>query len=320
MTSYKVKRVTLLLPLAAALILYMNYNNVGGVDAPRYFTLLENGLNYTSWEISNIVSFALINLAVKLCKIFSSTDLSSALIFIIVIIVALHNPKNMAITITALLIACITIPGILLTQNILRQFISTIFIIIAIQHNDKKHKNVYYMLALLSHFSAILFIVNLFISNRNLKYKFIYVIPLYLSALPLTSALGISKYKNAIGLNDNISELLLTMALTATILMAYRIRNSKIWAMQSEQSKLILNFSILNFIAISCLIPAGMPIWILNRLLMTSMFIAIFFYFQIKRKKSTKEFNSIGGFCFDIGFVLYNLILITYHPGALSML
>lgn len=320
MKSYKVSRLILLLPIAAALILYMNYNNVGGVDSPRYFALLKNGLNYTSWETSNIVSFALINFAVKLCIIFSSNDLNSALMFIIAIILAIHNPKNMAITITALLITCATIPGILLTQNILRQFVSTIFIIIAIQNNDKKFKNVYYLLAFLSHSSAIFFIVNLILSSINSKYKFLSVILLYLLTINLVSATGLLKYSNAVGLNNNISELFLTMALTATILLAYSIRHSKMWAMQCEQSKFILNFSILNFITISCLISAAFPIWVLNRLLMTTMFITIFFYFHMKRKKSKSEFNTIGGFLFDIGFVLYNLILISFHPGAVSML
>ena len=314
-----VKIQIIIAPFALAAILWLNTNNTGGVDVPRYYEQLSNGLSYSLWELSNITSFYLIYLGVQIAQLLDTSDLSFVISILTLILYFSLNLGRTATAICALMLAYVSIPGILHSQNILRQFISLILILQVLNTKKPIPIVILSLLAISSHASAAFFLINIWITTKPKLMRRFFIVFLYIFVLLFFKNIGFIKYAGSAGLGDGQAEFYLTflfcMLNFGALYVKIKTHNLNI----TQQQEQTVSFILYSMISIIFMLIIDINIWVLNRLLMGIAFLAIYCFFYYSWKKSTYKFNNMIYRSSDCLFFILNFCAIFVHPGAASM-
>lgn len=222
------------------------------------------------------------------------------------------------------IIAMFSFAGVLFSYNILRQYIGTVFFLIAaiqFMRGNKISSSIFAILAAFSHFSAIFFFGVFLLSWITEKIKIdrrLLVVGIALGSYLLFSFYEVDKL-NSSDLGDSFYELV-AYAIVCSVFVFYfaTIRLSVIEKIHPNIPfpGTIKNFLFVSFITILVISVTGAPIWLVNRLLLTLLFVAVCVTLSARSDGRRRLVLSPKRNVLPVLLLIPTMIL---HPGAFAM-
>lgn len=296
--------------LLLLIFLLISFSNVrGGIDYDVYLDVT-NQFSLSFYYISNIVSWSSIYMA----RIISGSVAGIALIityFLYLCSVLFERPNNNTKSPYFLFLALASPIGVLLSLNVLRQYIALVFMFLAFYFwcKDKKYRGfLFLIISLLSH-QVTFFFAAMFFAHKNINR--------YALALAITISLVlISLYGPEFASIGDDSVKLLGYIFYSLILLVIYCFTLRLTSVDTFYDKLDIE-RYLSTVFIYLLLFSFMtdiPVWGLNRLWIAYGFLILLLLYSIKSRRFGKMF-------FLKFFVLvFNLVALNFHEGARGML
>lgn len=300
----------------------------GGIDLKTYQMIaLTNPLEWGNYYLRNFISWITIYVS------FSMTEGKSIGLSLVVLDLILWGMffimtrKDTHLNRSLAPLAMFSVAGILLSYNILRQYIALmIFLILYMRllNRNSVTTGLFSLAALLSHFSSIFLIAALYFSKIQFKSKSRYFITMTLS-IALYFSLIIIFRNSIIGsfgvLDDHVIEFYAFLMLSVSMYFLFHLKANFCMHKNTGFKKIIASKRFLSclLIMIIGLFIAGLPVWVLNRLLISFMFLTIVFVFTFKRTRRSLQSQLVDYFA-TLSCFLTSLISLIVHPGARNML
>lgn len=296
-------------------------NSTGGIDLIAY--KIGSSIKIPDWTVyfyKEFFSWTIIKISYEAADLFG---LKQPIIFInlLLLTICAFFTKNSAMRVSLLPLALISPISILLTFNVLRQYISIVLlclVILNLLHRNWKTSALLAFLSLFSHQSVVLLIPTIY-ACYFFKLRTVTAIILLsqLSIFALNSFAGIDIYSDQgyteVTDTPSIYKMYFYLAYIALIFVVLRFAKKSgdfLFLETSFISKLIS--AILIFSIATAVFP--WPTWIINRILTSTAFILIFLFFSLKKHRGSK------GDLLAAALVTFNIFGILFHGGALSMI
>ena len=300
----------------------------GGVDTNTYQQIIYSSpAEWGSYYLGNVFAWSIIYTSFKLTEGYPIGFSLAVIDIIIWMSYFIFSKRDKNFNTNGALLALLSISGILLSYNVLRQYIAIVFVLIcSIRFLQARGARAwpFVILALLSHFSAIIFLAALLFSRYNFKRKIVRVLLLpliYLGCTALFVNFRPSAVASAESIGDSTAELyaffLLALVLFALFSLKIRVCSAgRSRPIAIQEASRFLFYSLAIILAISA---AGPPVWFINRFLISFIFLTSSFTFMIISKGGTKYGNLLG---LGINFATISLLIVTvlFHPGAMDMI
>lgn len=284
------------------------YNIVAGVDFIRYSNIIEE-FSFSTYYLKNIVSWIIIYISRCL------TDVNGGMIIIISLImniIIIKTLKDKRYSKWILLFTLFSPIGVLLCTNVLRQYISSIFMFLAVisfLSKDSALKSlILVVFSILSHEIAIfffgIFFIYLWIRDKNkllsiLIISLVIIVVLHLIEFPILEDID----------DDGINKIYAYLAIT--IFYIFLMYNMKLFI--KYYNDIITYILFVLIVIIEFIYLTNIPAFMINRLLVSLSFLVLLFLFYIKCEKNSCLIYKT--------FVIFiNLVLIILHPGARLMM
>jgi hypothetical protein len=300
----------------------------GGVDTITYQQVIYTSpVEWGAYYLSNAFSWAVVYTSFKLSEGYQ-VGVSLALIDLFVwICFFAFSKRDRDFNVYAAPLAMFSISGILLSHNVLRQYIAMVFIlIVSIRFFQARRASVvpFAVLALLSHFSSAIFLFSLLLSRYTFKKKAVRMLLLpviYLICTAFFMAVPPSAITSPQNLGDTTAELYAFFSLALSVLALFFIK-SKLYSTGRTQTTAIeeaSRFLVYSIATIFTISAAGPPVWFTNRFLVSFIFVASSYIFILtpgKRGRHGRLYSWI------VNFTTIVLLIVTalFHPGAMSMI
>jgi len=314
-----VKSNTLVFILAVVLlIIYCTLfrNALGGADLSNYKAYSQNGLSsWSFYELKEFVSWFIIKLSYSVSWSMGYENAIPFLVFISCITLSAILPFRYSVIMVLLLL--MTSFGVLLSQNVLRQFIAAIFLynlytLTFINKGKFLAQITWGSLAVLSHNSSLIIIFLFILSSQKGIMFYLYCIVI-LPILIITNNLGILNYGSGLyednsGISENVKVMFFIIQYFILLFLLYNSGGM-------DNNKRLARFYTSSFIILILIYFLGFPYWAINRLFMTLLvllschvtYLALVFQ------------NSRGYIPLLLSSILMLPFLI-FHSGAMRML
>lgn len=286
----------------------------GGVDLFNYEMYSERGIfSWTPYELKEVFSWLLIKVSYSISWSVGQVTALPYLVIILTIILSLRTSILIA-SIMMLFLLCSSF-GVLLSQNVLRQFVGAIILYklyesVFILKNSSVINFMWGGLSLISHNSSVVIIGIIYIARKKGIAFLIYSILLF-SSLLVMGALGFIKYGGEYEDNSGVSEIIKITYFFSQYMFLY----VALFYSRSDRDKSEDRFYITSIIMFLFLYLFGFPVWAINRLIISMLVLLLFSvvysclcFFDIKNK-----------IILLIVFLLM-IALLFLHKGALGML
>ena len=308
------------------IVLYVLISATGGIDIAVY--KLNSGRDIQSWsgyEFKEIFSWLIIKFSFKVSSFFGLDTPFVILNFLLFLFFQyfLKGTKYKKILIVFALIGPF---GVMLSLNVLRQYISLMFFFMAminLYENNIRKSVVASFLAITSHASILPFVALLFSSyyfNVSIFYPIVFVVtvfPLSILSYIIQTQFGyyLSSTSNVVDVSGYapllkviISELYLFVLFVLIKLKSIAKKRKSLFDINIEKLVNVL------FIFSLTLMVSPFQEWVINRLIISIGFIFILLIFFNKQKLEWQQIVVITS------TVIINSIALYFHPGARGML
>lgn len=300
----------------------------GGVDTSVYKQIIYTSpLEWGLYYLVNLFSWSIIFTSFMLTANYP-VGFSLALIDLIVWgIYFFFSKRDETFNTNLAPLALFSAVGVLLTYNVLRQYIATIFFLVAsIRFFQNRGVWIWHLivLALFSHFSSAIFLVPLLLSRYNFKKKivrFMLFPVVYLVGMALFQKFTPSALAGVESIGDPTSELYAFVLFALSVFALFHIK-LKLCAAGSQQPAKIHEASRFLFYSIAIILAvaaANLPVWLVNRFLISFIFLTSSYVFITVPTAGTKHSRSHG---ITVNFATLCVLLATvlFHPGAAQMI
>ena len=300
----------------------------GGVDTNTYKQIIYSSpAEWGSYYLANLASWSIIFTSFKLTDTYP-VGFALALIDLIVWgIYFFFSKRDKSFNTNLAPLALFSAVGVLLSYNVLRQYIAAVFILVAsIRFFQNRGVWIwpFILLALISHFSSAIFLVALLLSRYNFKKKIVRLIlfpVVYLVGIALLPNFQLRALAGAESIGDPTSELYAFLFFAFTVFVLFHIKLKLCAAGYQQPAKIhetsrFLFYSIAIILAVATTIP---PVWLLNRLLISFIFLTSSFVFIIVPAANTER----GRFCrqaVNFATLCVSMATVLFHPGATQMI
>ena len=225
------------------------------------------------------------------------------------------------------ILSMISFAGVLLSYNILRQYIAVVLILcaaVALMRGRKGMAALFTMAAVFSHYSTLFFIVIFiaaWLSSRIRMNVKLSVLAITVASYAFFTFFNISKISSASDLGDGVGELIIYAALAGVLifgLLRQRIRALEKLGAKTAREIIAFRFFTFSYCTTLIIFATGAPIWLANRILISIIFLTLSFALCIRIGEKRKV--SVFSFYSDLWPLAFMVATIFLHPGAFSML
>jgi hypothetical protein len=290
-------------------LLFVFYSARGGVDYDRYFDVT-NQLTTSFYYMSNIVSWSIIYMARVLSN--SLTEMSLIITYFLYLIsVSSERPNSNTKSLYFLFLALISPVGVLLSLNVLRQYIALFFMFLAFYFwckNKNYRAYIFLIISILSHQFVFLFVA-IFFLHRTMK---TYVV---LLAIPVIVILINMYGPGFFSLGDDFEKLQVYI-MYSSLLLAVHVVSLRLVSVDTFYNKLdVEKYLLVMFVTLLAFsYMTDLPVWGLNRLWIGYGFLLLLLIF------STKTIIFGKTWFLKVFVLVFNLVALSFHNGARGML
>lgn len=301
---------------------------VGGVDTNVYKQIIYTSPSeWGSYYLGNLFSWSIIFTSFMLTANYP-IGFSLALIDLIVWSIYFFLSKRDETFNTNLApLAMFGAIGVLLSYNVLRQYISVVFFLVA-SIRFFQNRGVWnwhlFVLALFSHFSSAIFLLPLLLSRYNFKKKivrFILFPMVYLVGLAIFQNFQPRAFAEAESIGDPVIELYAFMLLSLSVLVLFHMKVKLCAAGCPQPAKIheVSKFLFYSFVTILGVAATNLPVWLVNRFLISFIFLTSSYVFITVPTSGAKNSRVYGR---TVNFLTLCVLLATvlFHPGAAQMI
>ena len=314
--------------LALSLICYLKIDAPGGTDLAVYSQIkYYEPSEWQDYRNSNFVSWYILYLLFTFTSSWSigySLALLDIALWSIFYLCAFRTREyNWRFAILTMF----SFAGVLLSYNILRQYISVVFLMCCAMQflNRRNFTAVFFaLLAALSHFSAIFFIAVFalsWITDRLNINRWLVTGVITVGSYTFFTYFAVDKLRNSSDLGDPLFELLAYTIVCAGFVFYFvnkRLRLVEQLHVSESYAGVIKNFMVRSFLIIGVIFLTGAPIWLTNRLLLTLVFLAVCVTLSARNIES-RRYMPLSPYRNILPFILL-IPTALLHPGARSML
>lgn len=311
-----------------SIILLVKLLGEGGVDTNTYQQIIYSSpAEWGSYYLSNVFAWSIIFTSFKLTEGYPIGFSLAVIDLVVWVSYFLFSKRDTNFNTNAALLALLSISGILLSYNVLRQYIAIVFVLIcSIRFLQARGVRAwpFFILALLSHFSSIIFLAALLFSRYNFKRKIVRVLLLpliYLGCTALFVKFRPSVVSGAESIGDTTAELYAFFLLALVVFVLFNLKLKVCSAGRSQPTAIqeasrFLLYSLAIILAISA---AGPPVWFINRFLISFVFLTSSFTFITISKGGTK-YGKVLGLSINFATIFLLIVTVFFHPGAMNMI
>ncbi|EMJ3469005.1 EpsG family protein [Vibrio harveyi] len=301
------------------IVFFIYYFSPGGIDLFNYHNESEIGvLTFNLYQLKEFVSWFFIKLSILISDSIGVYNPALILSFFSFLLLSFYR-KRFGISSLSLYLCLINPITILLIMNVLRQYVSVIFIILAIFYinsGSKKKFLFFCILAFFSHNSSIIISIIIYFCysysrNKMIMLLFFGFLFVYLLKGPLFAAINFGSDYDYSGTSEIVKFLGYVFVLFFCLLFLC-IKLCLKDRLDLRFYQFCTNLGICFLLVSIGFYLISIPIWVINRFLVS--FIAILvFSFHLKSIKTTNQL------ILDSLFLTLSGVMLFFHAGAYDM-